>query len=147
MSNSTSYITDFDVPMTKKLLDEIICKMEDNGFIIHGASFDCGNGTLIKDCGMSSRGEFSFPNPRDPNRNVYLFPGMFENKNIISSIILSSIWFKINGLENSKEKQSWISVGRFGMETSNFGLKLLAKLHNLIIRPCTLRSLLNKQLA
>ena len=89
--NSTSYITDFDVPMTKKLLEEIICKMEDNGFIIHGASFDCGNQTLIKDCGMSSRGEFSFPNPRDPNRNVYLFPGMFENKNIISSIILSSI--------------------------------------------------------
>ena len=117
LSNFTSYITDFDVPMNKKLLEEIICKMEDNGFIIHGASFDCGNPTLIKDCGMSSRGEFSFPNPRDPNRNVYLFPGMFKNKNIISLIILSSLIFKINGLANS-----------------NFH-KFLPDLHNLIIHP------------
>ena len=103
--------------MTKKLLEEIICKMEDNGFIIHGVSFDCGNPTLIKDCGMSSRGSFSFPNPRDPNRNVYLFPGMFKNKNII---ILSSILFKINGLENS-----------------NFN-NFLWDLHNLIFLPCIL---------
>ena len=70
-------ITDFDVAMTKELLSEIILKMEDNGFIIHGVSFDCGNSTLIKDCGMSQRGEFSFPNPKDPSRNVYLFPGMY----------------------------------------------------------------------
>ena len=70
-------ITDFDVAMTKELLSEIILKMENNGFIIHGVSFDCGNSTLIKDCGMSQRGEFYFPNPKDPSRNVYLFPGMY----------------------------------------------------------------------
>ena len=104
--------------MTKKLLEEIICKMEDNGFIIHGASFDCGNPTLIKDCGMSSRGNFSFPNPRDPNRNVYLFPGKFKKN--ISLIILSSLLFKIKGLENS-----------------NFH-NFLPDLHNLIIRLCIL---------
>ena len=64
--------------MTKNLLCDIIAKMEDNGFIIHGVSFDCGNSTLIKECGMARMGNFSFANPRDPTRNVYLFPGMFS---------------------------------------------------------------------
>ena len=65
--------------MTKELLVEIISKMEDEGFKIMGVIFDCGNQTLIKDCGIIQSGKFSFPNPRDPNRNVYLFPGMFFN--------------------------------------------------------------------
>ena len=71
---------DFDVNMTKKLLLEIIAKMEDNGFIIHGVSFDCGNKTLIKECGVQLSGEdqkFWFPNPRDSTRKVYLFPGNY----------------------------------------------------------------------
>ena len=59
---------------------EIIAKMEDNGFKIHGVSFDCGNKTLIKECGVQLSGEdqkFWFPNPRDSTRKVYLFPGNY----------------------------------------------------------------------
>ena len=72
---------DFDVNMTKKLLSEIIEKMEDNGFLIHGVSFDCGNKTLISECGIQQSGEeqqFWFPNPRDTTRKVYLFPGTYN---------------------------------------------------------------------
>ena len=62
--------------MTKALLLEIIAKMEDNGFMIYGVSFDCGNKTLIKECELYQPvGKIGFPNPRHPNRNVYLFPG------------------------------------------------------------------------
>ena len=71
--------SDFDVNMTKELLVEIISKMEDEGFNICGVIFDCGNQTLIKDCEIIQSGKFSFPNPRDPNRNVYLFPGIYFN--------------------------------------------------------------------
>ena len=57
--------------------------MEDEGFKIFGVIFDCGNQTLIKDCEIIQSGKFSFPNPRDPNRNVYLFPGMYCNVPIL----------------------------------------------------------------
>ena len=61
--------------MTKKLLFEIIKKVEDNGFRIYGITFDCGNKTLIKELEIESKGKYWFENPHDPTRNVYLFPG------------------------------------------------------------------------
>jgi hypothetical protein len=51
--------------------------MEDNGFKIYGIIFDCGNKTLIKELEIESGGKYFFPNPCDPTRNVYFFPGTF----------------------------------------------------------------------
>ena len=78
--NLLHFFLDFDVDMTKELLLEIISKMEDNGFLIYGVTFDCGNKTLLKECELTKPGndqKFSFPNPRHPSRNVYLFPGTY----------------------------------------------------------------------
>ena len=68
---------DFDCNMNKKLILEIIKEMEDNGFKIYGIIFDCGNKTLIKELEIESGGKYFFPNPCDPTRNVYFFPGTF----------------------------------------------------------------------
>lgn len=62
--------------MNKKLILEIIEKMEDNGFKIYGLIFDCGNKTLIKELEIESNGKYWLQNPSDPTRNVYFFPGM-----------------------------------------------------------------------
>ena len=60
--------------MNKQLLDEIIVRMELEGFIIHGISCDMGNGTLFKELGIVREKKFWFHNPSDKQRKVYVFP-------------------------------------------------------------------------
>ena len=64
---------DFDKNMDKKLLNEIITKMENNGFKVYGAVFDMGNHTLIKQLKLKD-GNYFMENPVDASRNVYMFP-------------------------------------------------------------------------
>jgi hypothetical protein len=68
-------ISDFNQNMTRKLLDEIIMKVEALGFRIHGITFDLGNKTFLSQVGFNA-GNYFIPNPIDPeNRKIYLFPG------------------------------------------------------------------------
>ena len=57
--------------MTKKLLTEIIERMEKEGFKIRGVVSDMGNKTFIKQFGLSS-GKYFFQNPSDETRKVYI---------------------------------------------------------------------------
>ena len=71
-------ISDFNQNMTRKLLDEIIMKVEALGFRIHGITFDLGNKTFLSQVGFNA-GNYSIPNPIDPeNRKIYLFPGILH---------------------------------------------------------------------
>ena len=62
--------------MDKPLLDEIIIKMEEKGFDIHGIILDLGNQRLLKELGFYDKNYFCFPNPADPTleRRVRIFP-------------------------------------------------------------------------
>ena len=60
--------------MTKKLFDKITMRMETEGFKIHGAICDLGNGTFQKNIGFSKKKAFSFTNVFDRKRKIYLFP-------------------------------------------------------------------------
>ena len=62
--------------MDKPLLDEIIIKMEEKGFNIHGIILDLGNQRLLKQLGFYDKNYFCFPNPADPTleRRVRIFP-------------------------------------------------------------------------
>ena len=63
--------------MTKKLIDEIVMKVESLGFRIHGLTFDLGNKSFLSQV-QFDQGNYSIPNPIDPaNRTIYLFPGMY----------------------------------------------------------------------
>ena len=58
--------------MTKKLLLEIITRMEKEGFKIRGVVSDLGNKSFISQFGLAS-GNYFFENPSDPTRKVYIF--------------------------------------------------------------------------
>ena len=60
--------------MTKDLLLEIITKVESLGFRVRGFAMDLGNKTLLSQIGFNE-GLYFFPNPVDPSRRVYMFPG------------------------------------------------------------------------
>ena len=60
--------------MTKSLLLEIITKVEKLGFRVRGFAMDLGNKTLLSEIGFND-GLYFFPNPVDPSRRVYMFPG------------------------------------------------------------------------
>ena len=60
--------------MTKKLLFEIITKVESIGCRVRGFAMDLGNKTLLTQLGFD-KGNYYFNNPVDPSRNVYMFPG------------------------------------------------------------------------
>ena len=60
--------------MDKPLLDELIVKMEEKGFNIHGVIFDLGNQRLLKQLHFYDRDYFCFDNPFDTTRKVHLFP-------------------------------------------------------------------------
>ena len=72
-------ISDFNQNMTRKLLDEIIMKVEALGFRIHGITFDLGNKTFLSQVEFNS-GNYFISNPIDPeNRKIYLFPGILHH--------------------------------------------------------------------
>ena len=60
--------------MDKKLLDEIIVKMEQIGFKIHGIICDLGNQRLLSELHFYDKKFFCFDNPADPSRKVRIFP-------------------------------------------------------------------------
>ena len=64
--------------MDKNLLMQIIERMENEGFKIHGFTFDLGNKTLMSEIGFFQK-EHYFENPADPSRKVYFFPDSCHN--------------------------------------------------------------------
>jgi hypothetical protein len=63
---------DFDKKMTKDLLFDIIRHSESCGIKVIGVTFDLGNPTIIKELALSPT-NFSFRNPVDPTREVFVF--------------------------------------------------------------------------
>ena len=59
--------------MTKKLICDVIIKMEAEGFRIQVIIFDLGNKTLMKELGFT-KGKYFFQHPVDPDRIVYMMP-------------------------------------------------------------------------
>ncbi|CAB4057980.1 unnamed protein product [Lepeophtheirus salmonis] len=63
----------FDTTITKKLLDDVIIKIESNSFEIRVIVCGLVNHTLRSELGID-KGNFSFTNPFDSSRVVYIFP-------------------------------------------------------------------------
>ena len=66
---------DFDKNMNKKLLSILIRNCENVNCNVRAIVFDMGNKTLLKELGVNSKKLcYSFENPTDSARSVYIFP-------------------------------------------------------------------------
>jgi hypothetical protein len=64
---------DFDTPMTKSLLMQIISKVESHQARVRGVAADLGNHQLMSESDLSPSTSF-FIHPSDPGRKVFFFP-------------------------------------------------------------------------
>ena len=64
---------DFDTPMKKDLLFDIVKHVEDIGILVYGISFDLGNHGLLTSLGATEDDPF-FANPASDGRRIYTFP-------------------------------------------------------------------------
>ena len=64
---------DFNTPMTKSLMEQIILACEKKGLLVRGITFDLGNPKFQSETGIPKL-ENSMTNPMDPTRKVFLFP-------------------------------------------------------------------------
>ena len=62
-----------DTNMTIEILSQITRSLEQEGFLVHGASFDLGNKTFMSEAKFS-KGEYYIEHPVDPTRRFYLLP-------------------------------------------------------------------------
>ena len=58
--------------MTLAKIEEIILRMESEGFRVRGVTFDLGNKTFLKN--LQNLEKHYFQNPYDDTRKVFLFP-------------------------------------------------------------------------
>ena len=83
----------FDAPMTKSLLFQIIQQVEKHRAQVCGVSCDLGNRQLMSELDISPENP-SFANPADPNRLIYFFPDVPHLLKLIRNHLLDQVSIK-----------------------------------------------------
>ena len=93
---------DFDTPMKKDLLFEIIKHVEDVGILVYGVNFDLGNHGLLTSLGVTEDDPF-FISPADVDRRVYVFPDVPHELKLCRNHLLDDGYLFASGTKLKKE--------------------------------------------
>ena len=93
---------DFDTPMRKGLLFEIVEHAENIGILVYGVNFDLGNRGLLTSLGVTEDDPF-FTNPADDSRRIYVFPDAPHELKLCRNHLLDDGYLFGSGTKLTKE--------------------------------------------
>ena len=99
---------DFDINMTRALIEEIIMKIEELGIKIRCLVCDMGNGTLLKEFNVTSPNnrEYFFDNPFRRGNKIYIICDVVHLIKLFRTNILKyGIVWKHDGIQTTLDKE------------------------------------------